>query len=100
MAKTIIITGASGNLGTVTVKKMLDSDHRVIAVSGSAEHLGFAKGNKNFEHRTINLMKEPDVYSFIDDVILRYEIIDAALLLAGGFAMGGIDSTGGEELKK
>ena len=46
--KTIIITGANGNLGAVTVKKFLENDYRVIAIARSGSELGFAKDNKNF----------------------------------------------------
>ncbi|WP_414635427.1 NAD-dependent epimerase/dehydratase family protein, partial [Agriterribacter sp.] len=43
--KTIIITGANGNLGAVTVKKFLEKDYRVIAIARSGSELGFAKDN-------------------------------------------------------
>ena len=100
MSKTIIITGASGNVGTATVKKMLDNDYRVIAVSNSNDTLRFAEGNKNFEFKSVNLMKEEDANSFVEDMINRYETIDAGLLLVGGFAVGGMSATMGEQLKK
>src|SRR5439155_6301298 len=34
------------------------------------------------------------------DVISKYKIIDAAMMLVGGFAMGDIAATSGEDLKK
>ena len=100
MSKTIIITGASGNIGTATVKKMLDNNYRVIAVSNSNDTLRFAEGNKNFEFKSVNLTKEDDANSFVEDTINRYETIDAGLLLVGGFAKGGMSATMGEQLKK
>lgn len=100
MEKTVIITGASGNLGTAAVKKMLGEGYRVVAVSNSRSNFGFAEGNKNFEHQSVNLMNEEDAQAFAEDVINRYETIDAALLLAGGFAMGDVEATGGEDLRK
>lgn len=100
MAKTIIITGASGNLGTATVKKMLTDGHRVIAVSNSHSNFDFARGNSNFESQSVNLSMENETQAFVEDVIQRYQTIDAALLLAGGFAMGDIESTTGSNLKK
>ena len=42
MPKTILITGANGNLGAATVKKFLDEGYKVIAVDHSGTHLGFA----------------------------------------------------------
>lgn len=100
MAKTVIITGASGNLGTATIKKMLVEGYRVIAVSNSHNNFAFAQGNKNFESQPVNLSREDETQAFIEDVIKRYQTIDAVFLLAGGFAMGDIESTGGDALKK
>jgi NAD(P)-dependent dehydrogenase (short-subunit alcohol dehydrogenase family) len=99
MPKTIIITGANGNLGTVTVKKFLAEGYRVIAVDHSGSHLDFAKGNPDFELRSVNLVNEPDVNSFVQEVITKYKSVDGALMLAGGFSAGNLQSTSGEDLK-
>jgi NAD(P)-dependent dehydrogenase (short-subunit alcohol dehydrogenase family) len=99
MPKTIIITGANGNLGTVTVKKFLAEGYRVIAVDHSGSHLDFAKDNPDFELRSVNLVNEPDVNSFVQEVITKYKSVDGALMLAGGFSAGNLQSTSGEDLK-
>jgi NAD(P)-dependent dehydrogenase (short-subunit alcohol dehydrogenase family) len=99
MPKTIIITGANGNLGTVTVKKFLAEGYRVIAVDHSGSHLDFAKGNPDFELRPVNLVNEPDVNSFVQEVISKYKSVEGALMLAGGFSAGNLQSTSGEDLK-
>ena len=90
MPKTIIITGANGNLGTVTVKKFLAEGYRVIAVDHSGSHLDFAKGNPDFELRSVNLVNEPDVNSFVQEVISKYTSVEGALMLAGGFSAGNL----------
>jgi NAD(P)-dependent dehydrogenase (short-subunit alcohol dehydrogenase family) len=100
MSKTIIITGANGNLGVATVKKFLDEGYRVLAVDQSGTHLEFAGAQKNFELRSVNLLDETGVGAFIEEGIAKYGSIDGALLLAGGFASGNLESTGGEDLKK
>jgi len=100
MDKTILITGANGNLGAATVKKFLDEGYKVVAVDHSGTHLGFAASHDNFELRSVDLTDEEAVVSFMEEVIELYGRIDGALLLAGGFAMGGIDATDGEALKK
>jgi NAD(P)-dependent dehydrogenase (short-subunit alcohol dehydrogenase family) len=100
MPKTILITGANGNLGVATVKKFLDEDYRVIAVDQSGNHLDFAESNKDFELRSVNLLNESAVLAFVQEMIGKYKVIEGALLLAGGFAPGTLDTTGGEELKK
>ncbi|HRN56078.1 MAG TPA: SDR family NAD(P)-dependent oxidoreductase [Agriterribacter sp.] len=98
--KTIIITGANGNLGAVTVKKFLENDYRVIAVARSGSELGFAGNHKNFELHQLDLADENAALLFIKEAISLYGTIEYALFLAGGFAMGGIADTTGPGLKK
>ena len=100
MAKTIIITGANGNLGTAVVKKFLAEKYKIIAVDHSGSHLGFADNNSLFELHSINLASEEESETFAKEAISLNGKIDGALLLAGGFAMGGIDDTDGAALKK
>ncbi len=38
--------------------------------------------------------------AFVEKLIQKYTVIDAALLLVGGFAMGGIENTTGDDLHK
>jgi NAD(P)-dependent dehydrogenase (short-subunit alcohol dehydrogenase family) len=100
MPKTIIITGANGNLGVATVKKFLDEGYKVIAVSHSGEHLGFAAAHDNFVLREVDLADEAATTAFAEELISLEGRIDGALLLAGGFAMGDIGVTDGEALSK
>ncbi len=100
MPKTIIITGANGNLGVATVKKFLDEGYKVIAVSRSGEQLGFAASHENFELREVDLSDEKTAEGFIEELISLLGRIDGALFLAGGFAMGDINATDGEALRK
>lgn len=98
--KTIIITGANGNLGAATVKKFLDSGYHVVAVDHSDSHLGFAQNNDHFELHPVNLLDEAASATFIKEIIAKHTKIDGALLLVGGFAMGDIASTGKNEFDK
>jgi NAD(P)-dependent dehydrogenase (short-subunit alcohol dehydrogenase family) len=98
--KNIIITGANGNLGSAVVKKFLNDGYRVIAVDQSDNHLSFAKGNSNFEFKTVDLAKEEVASAFVEEMIGKHKTIDAALLLVGGFAMGNIDKTSGTDIDK
>lgn len=100
MPKTIIITGANGNLGTAVVKKFLDQDYKVIAVDHSGSHLGFADRNPQFELHGIDLTDEAECKTFINEAIGLYGNIDCGVLLAGGFEMGGIDTTDTAQLRK
>ena len=100
MPKTIIITGANGNLGVAAVKKFLDTGYKVIAVDHTGTHLGFAASHDNFELRDVNLENEAATEDFIDEAISLYGHIDGALLLVGGFAMGDVSATDGAAMKK
>lgn len=98
--KTIIITGANGNLGTAAVKKFLDEGYKVIGVDSGNAHLGFAVGHPDFEFTTVNLSDENETIAFVNDSIKKQGKIDGALLLVGGFAMGNMEATTGAELQK
>jgi len=98
--KTILITGANGNLGAAAVKKFLDNGYRVIAVDHIGTHLGFAAAHDNFELRNVNLSDEKATEAFVKEMISLYGKIDGALLLVGGFAMGDAAATDGEALRK
>jgi len=98
--KTVIITGANGNLGTAAVKKFLEEGYIVIAMDGKNDHLDFAKGNKNFEFHTVNLTNENETENFVKSVIAIQGKIDGVLMLVGGFAMGNVTATTGADIQK
>ena len=100
MSKTIIITGANGNLGTATVKKFLDKEYKIVAVDHSGSNLGFAAAHPGFELQAVDLSDEKVTEAFVAAAIAKHGKVDGALLLVGGFAMGDIDATDGEALKK
>jgi len=98
--KTILITGANGNLGTAAVKKLLDEGYAVIGVDSANTHLEFALSNAHFTFHTVNLLDETEAAGFIDTIIKQYGKIDGALLLVGGFAMGTIETITGTDIRK
>jgi NAD(P)-dependent dehydrogenase (short-subunit alcohol dehydrogenase family) len=100
MSKTIVISGANGNLGAAVVKKFLDSEYKVIAADNASINLGFAEGNSNFQFVAVNLTDERSATEFVRGSIDKNGKIDAALLLVGGFSMGDINTADGEALKK
>ncbi len=98
--KSIIITGANGNLGSAVVKKFLDEGYKVIAVDNANNHLAFASANSNFEFTNVDLSNEDTASDFVRTTIATHKKVDGALLLVGGFAMGGIDKTSGADIDK
>ncbi len=98
--KLVIITGANGNLGSATVKKFLNEGYRVIAVDAKDNHLAFASNSPNFEHHSVDLTSEDSTESFVKSITSKHGKVDAALMLVGGFAMGNLESTSGEDIHK
>jgi len=97
--KTVIITGASGNLGKASVEKFIEEGYKVIATVTPGKTLGFeVKGD--VETHDADLTDEKSVEEVIAQIISTHKKIDAALLLVGGYAPGGIKETDGAVLKK
>ena len=97
--KTVLITGAAGNLGKACVEKFLAEGYKVIATVTPGKTLGYeVKGD--IETYDADLSSEATVETVISQVIARHKNIDAALLLVGGYASGGIAETNGDTLKK
>lgn len=99
MSRTIFITGASGNLGKATVEKFTSKGDRVIATVSPGKNLGFQVSG-DLQTVEADLTDESSVNNVIQTVIAKNKTIDAAILLVGGFAMGGINETDGAALKK
>ena len=100
MKKTVLITGASGNLGSATVQIMLNQQYRVVASGNKAGKPAFMEQLENIEYHQVNLSMEEDASNFVAAAIERYGAIDAGLLLAGGFDMGTLGSSDQKALKR
>ncbi len=98
--KTIIITGANGNLGSAVTKEFLDKGYKVIATVVTEAMKSDFTANENLEVQVVNLTNEEETNSFVQTVVDKYKKIDAALLLVGGFAAGDIAATKSEDIKK
>jgi NAD(P)-dependent dehydrogenase (short-subunit alcohol dehydrogenase family) len=98
--KTIIITGADGNLGTAVTKAFLDEGYAVVGTVLHDAAKDAIASHPHLEIVAINLTDEAAATTFIGSVIEKYKKVDAALLLVGGFAMGDMEATSGSDLKK
>lgn len=96
--KNLIVTGASGNLGSAVVNKFISENWDV---TGTV-HEGSTKvsENKNENYSSLNLLNSSACTSFINSAIERTGNIDTAVLTAGGFAMGDITKTKIEDINK
>jgi NAD(P)-dependent dehydrogenase (short-subunit alcohol dehydrogenase family) len=98
--KTVIITGANGNLGIAVTKEFIDKNYRVIATVSNENSKTDFNPHPNLDIWVVNLTDEKETNYFIAKLIQQYAFIDAALLLVGGFAMGDIGNTSGDDLHK
>jgi len=99
-SKTVIITGANGNLGSAVTAAFLEKGYKVIATVAEESMVKDIPAREGLEVRAVNLADETASGSFILSVITKYGKVDGALLLVGGFATGDIGATGGADLKK
>jgi NAD(P)-dependent dehydrogenase (short-subunit alcohol dehydrogenase family) len=98
--KTIIITGANGNLGAVVTKRFLEKGFQVIATVIDASAKKDLVEHENLQTEIVNLTNEDETSLFANMVLSRYKKVDAALMLVGGFAAGNISQTPVGEVKK
>jgi len=98
--KTVIITGANGNLGSAVTKEFLDKGYQVVATVISEAMKADFTANDRLEVRVVNLTDEGETNTFIRSVIEKYKKVEAALMLVGGYAMGNIAATSGADIDK
>ncbi len=95
MSRNIIVTGANGHLGRTVVRKFMEMGDHVIAVARSGSNLGFAENKSNFELHAVDLDNEEATNGFVNEITSLKGQIHYGLLVAGGFAMGNIETTDG-----
>lgn len=98
--KTVIITGANGNLGSAVTQLFLNKGYKVIATvinDGAKKEL---PPHDNLQVEAVNLTNEAEAASFVQNATDAHKKIDAALLLVGGYAMGNVAATKTEDIKK
>src|SRR2546423_6799948 len=71
-----------------------------MALNHKNDKLYFASDNQIFHFKSVALAKKEAATSFIKETIAKYQKIDGALLLVGGFAMGTIETTTGADIDK
>jgi NAD(P)-dependent dehydrogenase (short-subunit alcohol dehydrogenase family) len=95
----ILITGATGNLGTVVSDYFGVRGHQVFAfVSPGKVPKGYQKDG--FSYWEADLSNEAATALVVEEIIKQHGHIDAAFLLAGGFAMGDMEQSPLEAIHK
>lgn len=98
--KTVIVTGASGNMGQAVVKKFLAEGYNVVGTIVPNDPTPFDITNEKLEKVIVDLMSEDDAEQFVQTVVAKYGNFDAAILTVGGFAMGGVANTKTSDIRK
>ncbi len=98
--KTVIVTGAAGNLGRAVVNKFIAEGCRVTGTvfPGDTSSFDFPAGH--FERVELDLGNENDSLSFVNGLITRFGVIDSAVLTVGAFASGKIPETSAADICK
>jgi NAD(P)-dependent dehydrogenase (short-subunit alcohol dehydrogenase family) len=99
--KTVLVTGATGGLGRLVVKRLLGSGAVVAAVyRDNARFRGlvdFARGTEDsLAGFKADVTSEPEVRTMVDGVLARFGRVDALLNLVGTYR-GGADIAGTAE---
>lgn len=98
--KTVIITGANGNLGSAVTNTFLDKGYKVVATIIAETMRPEMPAHPNLEVQVVDLGNEEATVSFVNRVIAKYKTVDAALMLVGGFAMGNVAATTSADIQK
>lgn len=98
--KTVLITGANGNLGTAVTLHFLEKGYQVVATVFAENMLSDLPSHERLDVKVVDLGNEAATGLFIESVIDRYKKLDAALMLVGGFAMGDVAATATADIQK
>lgn len=92
--KSVLVTGASGNLGIAVVKKLQNEGYHIFATARNAEGLDGA------DVAPVDLTDETAVNKYIQNITSDHKDVKAAVLLVGGFALGDLHQTDAAALQK
>lgn len=98
MRDSVLVTGASGNLGSAVSRRFLDGGYQVTAIVRSADDLNFME-HENLSVQNLDL-NEQGADRSLQQIIDRHGPYTLAVLTVGGFAMGGLEDTDLEDIRK
>ncbi len=99
MSKTVLITGAAGNLGSAVTEKFLAEGYQVVAVVEPRTRHHFPE-NPNLEVKEANLFDEDAARVVVQQTYDRFPSLQAAVLLVGGFSIGNLVRTSYQEIEQ
>jgi NAD(P)-dependent dehydrogenase (short-subunit alcohol dehydrogenase family) len=97
MSKSIIITGATGNLGSAVTKRLLADGYKLYTTLLPTEKI---PDDPHIHGMHTDLQSEAECGRYVDEVVHRGADLRAGILLVGGFQMGGLADTTVEDIDK
>ncbi len=101
--RSIIVTGAAGNMGQAVVRRLSREGHRIYAVLGLGENSKVFSENPaaaGIHQQFLNLADETVAEGYVKDLVVRDPSVDTAICTVGGWQPGGLAETTGYELEK
>lgn len=97
--KNIIVSGAAGNLGKAVVSQFLQQGWKVV---GLVHHRSATQEMhpKDYQEWEVDLLNATATTQTVQAIISQLGTIDAAVLTAGGFAMGTIATTSLQDIQQ
>jgi NAD(P)-dependent dehydrogenase (short-subunit alcohol dehydrogenase family) len=99
MKKTILVTGAAGNLGQAVTRKFLEEGYQVAAVDSPRRDQS-AAGSDAVLNFSTDLTDESAVEKNLEEVFSRFERVDITVCTVGGFAMGTLQETSADDFDR
>lgn len=99
MKKSLIITGAGGNLGRTVTQRMLNLGYALEATLGPHDKADFI-AHDALRSEKVNLLDETAAAEFVSQVKSRCDVLSGAILLVGGFTPGGFKESDAAAIDK
>ncbi len=96
MKKTILITGAAGNLGTAVSEHFIKQGWNVIGTLAPIEKAT----NNQVDFHECDLISESSTESFFRQIKAKYKKLDAVVALVGGFGMNNLSNATDDDMLK
>ncbi len=97
MEKTVLLTGATGNLGGAISEYLQRKGYHIYAATRSGN---LPASSESYTPRVADLSDEDSAAAFVRHGLDRFGKIPAAVLTVGGFAMGSLEQTSAADIKK
>src|ERR1700674_2826949 len=96
--RTVMVTGAAGNLGRAVAAAFADLGANLALVDVRRERLqqGFGEETDRRLFLPANLLEQASVDAAVDKIVGRFKRVDVLCNLAGGFRMGEVHETSDE----